>query len=328
MNSFTLYRQKSDKVSSRFLISEEFVKFSKAMAHDRSLNIWFCRKSGKKQVLGGIYGTQKIKSTGISEKTSEHIMDSLQYINYLTGLTIQRVQKENKADIRIYLDKKIDLGAGAQYVGLTVLNEEESNWEIFISQKKINNENHKIYAILHEIGHTLGLEHPHDDQDNDFHLNTTAKYSATPNQTIMSYREPIYNKIFPNKYTANDLKALETIWGASPKLARQNLDQLTRKPIRPKILGSRQLKLPIKSDSDIIIKGVGAPNADFKIFFQNKLFQTTSSDSKGQWTLVFEKDFVNQQNTSLGSYLKIEQLDNFGNLTIAKPYYIDLVDIP
>ena len=72
----------------------------------------------------------------MNDNTSEHIMDSLEYINHLTGLAIQKVHKRNKADIRIYLDKKIDLGVGAQYVGLTVLNEEESNWEIFISQKK------------------------------------------------------------------------------------------------------------------------------------------------------------------------------------------------
>ena len=325
MNSFTLYRHKSDKVSPRFLISEEFVKFSKAISHDNSLNIWFCNKSGKQQVMGGIYGEQKIKSTRINDNTSEHIMDSLEYINYLTGLAIQKVHKKNKADIRIYLDKKIDLGAGAQYVGLTVLNEEESNWEIFISQKKINNENHKIYAILHEIGHTLGLEHPHDDQDNDFYSNTTVKYSATPNQTIMSYREPIYNEIFPNKYTANDLKALETIWGSSPKSASLSLDQLTRKPIRPKILGRRKLQLPTKPDSDIIINGKGAPNAHLNVFFQNKFHQTIASDSLGEWSIIFERDYLKKQSISLGSYLKIEQLDEFGNIVQAKPYYVDLI---
>ena len=252
-------------------------------------------------------------------------MKSIQYINHFTNLSLKRTRNKNKADIRIYLDKKIDMGAGAQYVGLTVHNEKEAKWEIFISQKEIINENHKIYAILHEIGHTLGLEHPHDHQDNDYYSSTIIKHSATPQQTVMSYGEPLYDGLYPNQYTVNDLKALETIWGTPAKLGGSKIDQITRVPIQPKLLGRRRFKLPVGTNEDISIKGRGAPNADLKVFFKNKLHQTLTSDNDGKWSIIFDRQFLNRQTISLATHLKIEQLDEFGNFVESKPYYIDLI---
>ena len=325
MKTFPLFQYRADKIPPRLLINEDLSRFSKDVALDHSLNIWLCNRSGPQNVLGGIYGAQKINTSKINKNTSAQIMGSLEYINHLTGLKIQTVYKKNDADIRIYLDQKIDLGLGAQYVGLTVLNEEESNWEIFISRKKIKNENHKIYTILHEIGHTLGLEHPHDDQDNDFYLSTTVKYSAAPHQTIMSYREPANNKAFPNKYTANDLKAMETIWGSSPHSKKLAIDKLVQKPIRPKILGSKKLRFPVKATSDIIINGKGAPDSELNVYFQNKFYQTANSNTDGTWMITFDKKFLNKQNKSLGSHLKIEQIDSFGNVINANPIFVDLI---
>ena len=325
MASFHLFQRGKDKVPTRDLISEDLVGLSKAIAGDQSLNIWFCDQSGRQQVLGGIYGSQKIKATKILNQTSRKIINSLQYINRYTDLSIKRIRNKNKADIHIYLDKKIDMGAGAQYVGLTVHNEREAKWEIFISQKEIINENHKIYAILHEIGHALGLEHPHDQQDHDYYSSTIVKHSAMPHQTVMSYHKPLYDGIYPNQYTVNDLKALETIWGTPAKLGRSKIDQITRKPIRPKILGRQRLKLPIQTSNDIIIDGRGAPNANLKVFFKNKLYQTLTSNNDGKWSLVFNQQFLNSQTLSLATHLKIEQLDEFGNFVESIPYYIDLI---
>ena len=74
------------------------------------------------------------------------------------------------------------------------------------------------YTFLHEIGHTLGLEHPHENKDNDvMSLSVDAlKYS------IMSYRDYIGDDIdgvgenfFPTTPMLYDVLALQALYGAN-----------------------------------------------------------------------------------------------------------------
>jgi serralysin len=74
------------------------------------------------------------------------------------------------------------------------------------------------YTFLHEIGHTLGLEHPHESNDNDvMSLSVDAlKYS------IMSYRDYVGDDIdgvgenfFPTTPMLYDVLALQTLYGAN-----------------------------------------------------------------------------------------------------------------
>ena len=74
------------------------------------------------------------------------------------------------------------------------------------------------YTFLHEIGHTLGLEHPHENNDNDvMSLSVDAlKYS------IMSYRDYVGDDIdgvgenfFPTTPMLYDVLALQALYGAN-----------------------------------------------------------------------------------------------------------------
>ena len=69
------------------------------------------------------------------------------------------------------------------------------------------------YVFNHELLHVLGLEHTFDDSDGDFYLSTDPNLSATPEETVMSYRAPISE--YPSDITESDYTALEKIWGRS-----------------------------------------------------------------------------------------------------------------
>ena len=109
---------------------------------------------------------------------------------------------------------------GGLTLGLTVFNYDpliDRRWlDIYFNSPLLNNYSHDLeaYVFNHELLHALGLEHPFDNSDGDFYLSTDYKFSATPEQTVMSYRTPV-DGLYPTDLTINDYAALEVIWGPS-----------------------------------------------------------------------------------------------------------------
>ena len=69
------------------------------------------------------------------------------------------------------------------------------------------------YVFNHELL-ALGLEHTFDDSDGDFYISTDPYLSATPEETVMSYRPPSLG-VYPSDLSASDYNALVHIWGAN-----------------------------------------------------------------------------------------------------------------
>ena len=322
METFQLrprYIDEKEKIDSSLLINQDLLTRSKKLAgQDFALTFWFCRKAGEQTVGGGIFGEQSIQTKALPKGLIRSVRKSLDEVDALTGLTIKTSKSKKRADVHVYYDESVDLGTGSEYLGLTTYNEGVS-MEIFLNHKAIESTNQLVYTTLHEIGHTLGLEHPHDDADSDHYLSTSILESASPRQTVMSYQQPTWD-IYPEMYQFNDLKSLQKAWGKSCQNCNF-LKETTSTPIKPTFKDKQINTLPDNG----IIRGKAAPNSIIQVIVGNQIIGNTNANKKGKWRFIVGDEVVDLIGFGRGHAFKLEQLDPSGNLTSSDRYYIDVL---
>ena len=187
--------------SARIFGSEnEFVRF------------YIHNESGETYIGGGSVGPQWITSMAIDDERYKWILNVFNQLNQQLDLDFVESSTPNGSQINIYFDTEIEVGGSGTTLGLALSNEgrRRSWWEIVINAPALaNDQDYLDFAIVHELGHVMGLEHPFDSSDGDVAGERFGDPDAS--ETTMSYTKP--KEGWPDFYSDADLTAMTAIWG-------------------------------------------------------------------------------------------------------------------
>ena len=208
-------------ISPEKLIGPDLSTFASRYAFtNKQVKIYLNDQTGTFNVSGGMYGSQAIEAVGIDSGLRSFVEQFVSQLDPKLGLSFAFVPTLAEANVRVFLDRNIDVGDSGSTVGITLSNQTQSGnfWEIFLDQKLLSDPGFLKFAFVHEFGHALGLEHPFDGSDGDVDLSTDPWKGATVSETAMAYRSS--NGSFDvTDFTSNDLRALQRLWGAQALVA-------------------------------------------------------------------------------------------------------------
>ncbi len=215
-----------EPITTDVLIGHHLFDFTHSIkGSDNILNFYIHAKGGDTKIQGGPYGPQIINSLSIPSNDQSFILKTLYELEQEINLSFNLTSNYETSDIALFYDTEISIGAD-NTVGLAYTNVVQNRgwWEIILDAKTITDNNYLRYATIHELGHSLGLEHPFDARDGDVYNGITSPWeSLYPEDTVMAYRHPKGDKWSEN-YTINDLTALKQIWGAQLSPYTQSIE--------------------------------------------------------------------------------------------------------
>ena len=221
------------RITPQQLLSEPLTSFTAGLQRDQSvLDVYLHRQGGDAAIGGGVFGAQIIQSRPISSDLDLFMHESIESLDRIIDLDFRFVDTVESAEIRVYLDQEINVEGVSNILGIALSNGSTSAgwWETILAEPAFRGDlSYLRYAYLHEVGHTLGLEHPFDFSDGDGFRSSNPSLSAYPEDTVMAYRFP-RNGSWPNFYTLNDVEALISQWGAEPQMFSDAADLIRGMP--------------------------------------------------------------------------------------------------
>lgn len=237
-------------IAANELIGENLATFTRGQLNrDGFIDIYLHTPGGAVMVGGGSFGSQTISSLPISVSDQQFFQNVVLHLDQRLGADFRFTSDKEVSDIQLYYDREINLGGDT--LGLATTNTQAGRdwWELFINAPAFGADlNYLRYSLIHELGHSLGLEHPFDISDGDAVNGISDPWtSAYPEETVMAYRSPSTGS-WPNAYTVNDLEALISIWGAETQVFSNQSEQ---------ILGGDYSEVIIAAGGDDALFGAG-----------------------------------------------------------------------
>ena len=204
-------------IASNFLIDNElFERASQIYDLDNSIDIYLHTSGGNTVVNGGVYGEQIINSYEVGFADEYFLKSLIAKLDLQIDPQFSFVSEKDQSDIAFYYDSEINIDGEENILGLIIpiTRNDKPAYEIFLNTPAFENKTDYLrYAIIHELGHALGLEHPFNGEDGDIFENQKSPWqSAYPEETVMAYRNPL-NEEWPQFFSENDINALKTAWG-------------------------------------------------------------------------------------------------------------------
>ena len=244
------------KIEPKFLISEDLADITKEiLKEDQVIDIYLHNKIGTTVVSGGNFGSQEINTMQWPSNDEQFAKYIFTQLDDTIDLDFQFTDEQSASDLAIFLDTEITIDSAGDTLGLAISNTNDSHnytWEIFLNKPMFNGDkNYFRYALIHEIGHTLGLEHPFENNDGDVVDGITDPWeSLFPEDTVMAYRTPS-NQLWPNDFTANDNAALIALWG------REAAPNTKESGLTPQLLNNSSNRFKGTTQADWIIGNRG-----------------------------------------------------------------------
>ena len=220
------------------LVDSESVRFTRHVTDtDQVLDYYLHTPGGAITTSGGGFGGQEIQSLVIPGSDQDFFRSIVAHLDNIIDLDFRQVDNALGADVDLYYDTEINLGGGGVTLGLATTSG-LGGWELYLNYPALDtDEPYRRYALIHEFGHSLGLEHPFEARDGDvFNGSTDPWSSAYPEDTVMAYRSP-RGESWPEFFSDNDLNALIEVWGAEARYLSENDDVVFGNAYRDVLLG-------------------------------------------------------------------------------------------